>query len=298
MVVALVGPVSAAAASTGALGGPQASAVDDGGGGGGGDDGGGGDGGGGTRHRTSTALSCLVVELVAGTGTICTATVRDTAASPTDLGGGVTFSSTDPADFPSPKTCQLQSVEGQFRCSIQFEPSGPGVRVLTVAYEGDSGHTPGTSTPVEITVTVPTGGEGDGGGGDDGGGGGDGGGDGGNGGGGGDPSPPPPPPVAPPTPPAAGSPPTSVPAPSMPPPNTTLTRKPPRKTAGRWAKFTIASDQAGSTFECKLDGAPFKACAGAFQANVRRGRHTLQVRAISSDGMADPTPAMVRWKVR
>jgi len=81
------------------------------------------------------------------------------------------------------------------------------------------------------------------------------------------------------------------------PPQTRLARHPRRKTALRAATFAFASDQPGSSFQCKLDRAPFKPCRSTFRRRVRPGRHSLRVRAVNSAGLLDPTPAVFRWKV-
>jgi hypothetical protein len=80
-------------------------------------------------------------------------------------------------------------------------------------------------------------------------------------------------------------------------PKTTLKRKPRPRTAGRLAIFSFASDQAGSSFQCKLDRKPFRSCRSPFKARVKPGRHTFRVRAVGPTGIADPTPALFRWKV-
>jgi hypothetical protein len=92
--------------------------------------------------------------------------------------------------------------------------------------------------------------------------------------------------VTPPPPPAAAA-----------PPNTILKKKPRKKTAKRKAKFKFVSDQPGSTFQCKLDKKPFKPCRSPWKKKVRPGRHTFKVRAINPQGIADPTPAVFKWKV-
>jgi DNA-binding beta-propeller fold protein YncE len=82
-------------------------------------------------------------------------------------------------------------------------------------------------------------------------------------------------------------------------PNTTLKKKPRRKTARRLARFRFVSDQPGSNFQCKLDRRAFRfrPCRSPFGRRVRLGRHVFRVRAINSQGIADPTPAIYRWKV-
>jgi hypothetical protein len=80
-------------------------------------------------------------------------------------------------------------------------------------------------------------------------------------------------------------------------PNTTLKKKPARKTSIHRARFTFASDEAGKTFQCKLDQKPFKPCRSPFDATVKPGRHSFSVRAVNIAGMPDPTPAVFHWKV-
>lgn len=82
-------------------------------------------------------------------------------------------------------------------------------------------------------------------------------------------------------------------------PATALTRKPPKRTRKRIARFRFVADQPGSSFECKLDKRPFKACGSPFKAKgLKLGPHTFMVRAKSSAGMTDSTPAVHRWRVR
>jgi len=85
-------------------------------------------------------------------------------------------------------------------------------------------------------------------------------------------------------------------APSRPAPTTQINRHPRPQSANRAATISFAADQAGATFECKLDGQPFKRCSSPYKATVKPGRHTFRVRAISA-GAADPTPAVFSWKV-
>ena len=80
-------------------------------------------------------------------------------------------------------------------------------------------------------------------------------------------------------------------------PNTTIKKKPRRKTALRKAKFKFVSDQAGSTFQCKLDKKRYRPCRSPFKRKVRPGRHIFRVRAINPQGLVDPTPAVFRWRV-
>jgi hypothetical protein len=85
-------------------------------------------------------------------------------------------------------------------------------------------------------------------------------------------------------------------------PQTKISKHPRSKVALRssklsLAKFAFSSDQAPSSFQCKLDKKPFKSCRSPFKRKVKPGRHSFQVRAVNSAGVADPTPAVFRWRV-
>jgi hypothetical protein len=84
------------------------------------------------------------------------------------------------------------------------------------------------------------------------------------------------------------------------PPETSVNGKPKVKTRKKKARvtWTFASTEPGSTFACSLDGAPFAPCASPFAARVRRGSHTLSVRATDAVGNTDPTPASFTTKVK
>ncbi|HET7508571.1 MAG TPA: Ig-like domain-containing protein, partial [Solirubrobacterales bacterium] len=81
------------------------------------------------------------------------------------------------------------------------------------------------------------------------------------------------------------------------PPVTQLKKHPLARTTKRKAKFTFSSNEAGSRFECKLDGKPFKACSSPFKKKVGLGRHKFKVRAVDAQGLADPTPVVFVWRV-
>jgi hypothetical protein len=62
--------------------------------------------------------------------------------------------------------------------------------------------------------------------------------------------------------------------------------------------FTFSSSEAGSRFECSLDGGPFVACSSPHTtARLRGGRHTLSVRAIDAAGNVDPTPTVYAFEI-
>jgi hypothetical protein len=82
------------------------------------------------------------------------------------------------------------------------------------------------------------------------------------------------------------------------PPETTITKMPRRKTTKRRATFAFRADEDGSTFECSLDRHAFAPCTSPASFHVKRGKHSLEVRATDSAGNTDPTPAKARWRVR
>lgn len=63
--------------------------------------------------------------------------------------------------------------------------------------------------------------------------------------------------------------------------------------------FEATAGPAPHTFQCKLDGAPYKACESVHRVKrLDPGRHKVRIRAIDADGTADATPASERFKIR
>jgi hypothetical protein len=63
------------------------------------------------------------------------------------------------------------------------------------------------------------------------------------------------------------------------------------------ATFKFTSDEAGSTFLCKLDGKPFRACRSPkTYRHLRPGRHRFHVEAVSNEG-TDPSPASKSFRI-
>jgi hypothetical protein len=52
------------------------------------------------------------------------------------------------------------------------------------------------------------------------------------------------------------------------------------------------------TFECKLDDGVFQSCTSPHTVRVKKGKHSLAVRAKDAAGNFDPTPATDGWKVK
>jgi hypothetical protein len=81
-------------------------------------------------------------------------------------------------------------------------------------------------------------------------------------------------------------------------PQTVLRRKPGKRIHDRTPTFRFASNEPGSTFQCKLDGAPFKACRSPFTTRrLGYGAHTFKVRARDDSGQRDATPASYRFRI-
>jgi CSLREA domain-containing protein len=70
------------------------------------------------------------------------------------------------------------------------------------------------------------------------------------------------------------------------------------KTREDTARFVFGSDQAGSSFLCKLDDKPFDLCrAPKRYARLRSGRHVFWVRAVDPLGRVDLSPAKKTFRV-
>ena len=82
-------------------------------------------------------------------------------------------------------------------------------------------------------------------------------------------------------------------------PNTYIHGGPGRVTRARTASFHVASTEAGSRFQCKLDGAAWRGCRASLTLRrLRVGLHTFRARAIDAAGNVDRTPAAKTWRVR
>jgi subtilisin family serine protease len=114
---------------------------------------------------------------------------------------------------------------------------------------------------------------------------------------------PPPPPPPPPTPQPQPNPqPQPQPQPGPVAPNTSFLKHPQKlvRSRGKTARvvFRFGSDQAGATFVCKIDKAPFKPCGSRIIRRFGLGPHVVRVKAVSSAGLADATPAIFRFRVK
>jgi hypothetical protein len=82
-------------------------------------------------------------------------------------------------------------------------------------------------------------------------------------------------------------------------PDTTITSGPPSSTASNGADFSFTSSEAGSFFECQLDGGGFTSCPSPRSySGLADSAHTFEVRATDPAGNTDPTPASYAWTIR
>ena len=71
------------------------------------------------------------------------------------------------------------------------------------------------------------------------------------------------------------------------------------KTTSKTPTFKFTSDVDGSTFACSMDGVAETACTSPYKsAKLKRGLHTLTVKATAPSGNFDATPATATFKVK
>lgn len=81
-------------------------------------------------------------------------------------------------------------------------------------------------------------------------------------------------------------------------PKTKITKGPKAKSHSTTAKFKFSSNEAGSTFQCKLDKKPFKKCKSPKKyKKLKPGKHVFKVRAIDPAGNVDGSPAKEKFRV-
>ncbi|MEA2134479.1 MAG: large repetitive protein [Solirubrobacteraceae bacterium] len=82
-------------------------------------------------------------------------------------------------------------------------------------------------------------------------------------------------------------------------PDTTITSGPSGTVAGNQATFAFVSTETGGTFQCRLDGGAYAACASPHTvSNIAPGTHVLAVRATDAAGNTDATAATRTWQVQ
>src|SRR5919112_590655 len=82
------------------------------------------------------------------------------------------------------------------------------------------------------------------------------------------------------------------------PPESTIVSGPSGTVSSTSASFTFTSSEAGSTFECRLDGGAYGSCTSPVSyASLSDGSHTFEVRATDAAGKTEATPASRTWMV-
>ena len=80
-------------------------------------------------------------------------------------------------------------------------------------------------------------------------------------------------------------------------PQTRIVAAPPNPTNRTFATFRFSSEP-GSTFACRLDSGPFRACSSPkTYRTLRGGIHTFAVKATDKAGNREDTPASRRWRI-
>ncbi|WP_363320434.1 DNRLRE domain-containing protein [Pseudonocardia sp.] len=81
-------------------------------------------------------------------------------------------------------------------------------------------------------------------------------------------------------------------------PDTTLASGPPASTTATEATITFGTTEAGSTFECAVNGTPFAACASPLTlTGLAAGSHEVQIRSTDPAGNVDASPLVIAWTV-
>ena len=82
-------------------------------------------------------------------------------------------------------------------------------------------------------------------------------------------------------------------------PDTSITGKPTNPTNQTSASFGFSSTEAGSTFQCSIDGQTYSACTSTttYSGLATNQTHTFNVRAIDLAGNMDATPATYSWVI-
>jgi hypothetical protein len=91
----------------------------------------------------------------------------------------------------------------------------------------------------------------------------------------------------------------SPPPPDTTPPDTMIDLGPSGTTTDTNASFTFSSsEETGSTFQCRLDDAPYASCTSPkTYTGLTTGSHTFQVKATDAAGNTDASPASRTWTI-
>jgi len=83
------------------------------------------------------------------------------------------------------------------------------------------------------------------------------------------------------------------------PPDTLIASAPSDPSPSSTASFAYSSTEQGSTFQCSLNGSPYRSCAstGETYSRLRNGSYIFSVRATDQAGNVDSVPASYAWTV-
>jgi len=81
-------------------------------------------------------------------------------------------------------------------------------------------------------------------------------------------------------------------------PDTSIDAGPPGTVIRPDARFSFSTSEAGASFACSLDGAPFSPCVSPQRCtDLADGPHQFKVLAANAAGATDPTPAEANWTI-
>jgi hypothetical protein len=97
-------------------------------------------------HPSATSISCAPDSITLGSGTsTCVVTVTDTSSAVTAPTGSVALSSGS-GSFGSGCEGLVLVSTSQSNCTVTYTPTGPGMNLLTGAYNGDTSHAASAGT--------------------------------------------------------------------------------------------------------------------------------------------------------
>jgi hypothetical protein len=81
-------------------------------------------------------------------------------------------------------------------------------------------------------------------------------------------------------------------------PDTIVTKAPKKSSTKRRVRIEFTAGVPGAVFTCMIDKLPAVSCASPLRKKLKPGKHTVVITAASSVGIADPTPATVKFKIK
>jgi hypothetical protein len=82
------------------------------------------------------------------------------------------------------------------------------------------------------------------------------------------------------------------------PPQTVIVVGPRGTRRSRSAGLFFRASERGGTFRCSVDGRRYAVCKSPLRLRgLRRGTHTVRIRAVDAAGNADRTPAIRTWRI-